>query len=65
MIELIKDELGEKIMTEFVGLRAKTYSYVIDDDSGDKKAKGRKRYVIISRLKFEECKNIYKIMKLC
>ena len=52
-------------MTEFVGLRAKTYSYVIDDDSGDKKDKGRKRYVIISRLKFEECKNIYKITKLC
>ena len=29
-IGLIKDELGWKIMRKFVGLRAKTYSYLID-----------------------------------
>ena len=28
---MFKDQLGGKIMTEFVGLRAKTYSYLIDD----------------------------------
>ena len=27
---MFKDELGEKIMNEFVALRAKTYSYLID-----------------------------------
>ena len=46
VIGLMKDELGRKIMIEFVGLRVKTYSYLIDDDSEDKKAKGSKKYVI-------------------
>ena len=40
---LMKDKLGGKIMTKFVGLRAKTYSYLKDDDSEDKKAKGTKK----------------------
>ena len=40
---LMKDKLGGKIMTKFVGLRAKTYSYLKDDDSEDKKAKGIKK----------------------
>ena len=38
----MKDELGGKFMTKFVGLRAKTYSYLIDHASEDKKAKGTK-----------------------
>ena len=46
VIGLMKDELGRKIMTKFVGLRAKTYSYLIDDGSEDKKAKGTKECVI-------------------
>ena len=38
-IGLMKDELGRIRMIEFVGLRAKTYSYLINDSSEDKKAK--------------------------
>ena len=33
-------------MIEFVGLRAKTYAYLMDDDSEHKKAKGTKKCVI-------------------
>ena len=33
VIGLMKDELGEKVMTKIVGLRAKTYSYLTDDGS--------------------------------
>ena len=42
VIGLMKNELGGKIMKKFLGLRAKTYSYLIDDGSEDKKAKGKK-----------------------
>ena len=38
VIGLIKDELGGKIMTEFVGLRAKCHSYLLDYGSENKKA---------------------------
>ena len=46
MIGLFKVELEGKIMEELVGLRAKTWAYLMDDDSEHKKAKGTKRYVI-------------------
>ena len=41
VIGLMKDELGEKVITEFVTLRPKTYSFLTDDGKEDKKAKGR------------------------
>ena len=40
----MKDELGGKIMTEFVALRPNTYSYLMGDGGSDKKAKGTKTY---------------------
>ena len=52
----MKDELGGNTMTTFVGLRAKTYSYLIDDSSEDKKAKGTKRCLIKRKVKFENYK---------
>ena len=39
----MKDELGEQIMKEFVGLRAKTYSYLKDSSDKDKKAKDTRK----------------------
>ena len=46
IIGLIKDELGWKMVTKFVGLRVKAFSYLIDDGSEDKKTKDTKRSVI-------------------
>ena len=42
---LFKDELGEKIMKEFSGIRAKTQTYSMDDDSEEKKTKEIKKSV--------------------
>ena len=42
VIRLMKDELRGRIMTKFVGLRAKTYSYLIDDSSVTEKQKAQK-----------------------
>ena len=56
VIGLMKDELGGNIMTEFVALRPKTYSYLTDDCEEDKKAKGTKKCVIKRRLKFSDYK---------
>ena len=41
VIRLMKDELRGRIMTKFVGLRAKTYSYLIDDGSVTEKQKAQ------------------------
>ena len=46
VIWLMKHELERKIMTKVVGLGAKTYSYLIDDGSEDKKTKSTKKCVI-------------------
>ena len=56
----MKDELRGKFMIKFVGLRAKTYSYLINDGSKDKKVKDKKKGVIKIKLKFEDYKNFLK-----
>ena len=60
----MKDELGGKVMVKFVGLGAKTYSFLIDDGSEDKKAKGTKQRVIKRKLKFENYKNCLETTQL-
>ena len=57
VIVLFKDELGGKIMTEFVTLRAKAYAYSEEDGSEHKKAKGTKKYVIKHELMFKNYKD--------
>ena len=53
----MKDELGGKIITRFITLRPKTYSYLTDDGKEDKKAKGTKKCVIKRMIKFNDYKN--------
>ena len=56
VIVLMKDELGGKIITEFVTLRPKTYSFLTDDGKEDKKAKGTKKRIIKKMIKFNDYK---------
>ena len=56
IIGLMKDELDGKIITEFVTLRPKTYSFLTDYGKEDKKAKGAKKCVIKEMIKFNDCK---------
>ena len=58
VIELMKDELGGKIIVEFVALRPKRYSYLTDDDINFKKAKGTKKCVtqkLIKHILYVNC----------
>ena len=64
VIGLMKDELGRKIMTKFLGLRAKTCIYLTNDGSEDKKAKGTKKCVIKRKIKFENYRNSLEATKL-
>ena len=63
---MFKDELGGKIMTEFCTLRAKTYSFLIDEYTDadyeknkiiNKKAKGTKKCIVKRELMFENYKD--------
>ena len=52
----MKDELGGGIITEFVALRPKAYSYITDDLVELKKAKGTKKCVVKKILGFNDYK---------
>ena len=56
------NQVGKTV--KFVGLKAKTYSYLIDDNNEDKKAKGTKKCVIKRKLKFENYENYLEATKL-
>ena len=56
VIGLMKDELGGGIITEFVALRPKTYSYITNDFIELKKAKGTKKCIVKEILRFDDYK---------
>ena len=56
VLGMMKDEAGGKIIKEFVGLRAKLYSFVMDDGEETKKCKGIKKQVVESSIRHEHYK---------
>ena len=57
VLGLMKDELGGGIITEFVALRPKVYSYKTEDNVELKKGKGTKKCIINKMLSFSDYKN--------
>jgi len=53
---MFKDEVGGKIISEFVGLRAKLYAYKKELDE-EKKCKGVKKGVVKNNISFDDYKN--------
>ena len=53
---MFKDELRGKIMKKLCTPRAKTYAFLLDDDTEKKKAKGTKKCIIKRILKLEDYK---------
>ena len=56
----MKDELVEQVMKEFVGLRAKTYNYLKENNDEDKKLKGKKKCAMKRKLEFPDYESCLK-----
>ena len=57
VLGMMKDEAAGKIIKEFVGLRAKLYSFIMDDGGEEiKKCKGIKKQVVESSISHEDYK---------
>ena len=56
VLGMMKDEAAGKIIKEFVGLRSKLYSFVMDDGGEIKKCKGIKKQVVESSIRHEHYK---------
>ena len=57
VVGLMKDELSGGIITEFVALRPKAYSYITNDFTELTKAEGTKKCVVKKMLRFSDYKN--------
>ena len=53
VIRKFKDELGGKVITEFITLREKVYACLKEDGSEHKRAKGTKKCIIKKEIMFE------------
>ena len=60
VIGMFKDEAGGKQITEFVGLRAKLYSYKMDDSKEEKKCKGINKATRNKQITFQDYKDCLK-----
>ena len=56
VLGMFKDEAAGKIIKEFVGLRAKLYSFKMDEGGDNKKCKGVKKQVVESSITHEDYK---------
>ena len=56
VLGMFKDEAAGKIIKEFVGLRSKLYSFVMDEGGETKKCKGIKRNVVENSITHEDYK---------
>ena len=56
VIGMFKNECGGKIMQEFVGLKAKLYSYKMYEGKEEKRCKGVKQSVVKNEITFEDYK---------
>ena len=57
VLGMFKDEAGGKVIEEFVGLRAKLYSYKMLESKEDKKCKGVKKSVVKENIAQKAYKN--------
>ena len=57
VLGMFKDEAGGKIIKEFVGLRAKMYSYKMAEGEESKRCKGIKKQVVEKSITHEDYKN--------
>ena len=56
VLGMFKDEAAGKIIKEFVGLRAKLYSYQMDEGKENKRCKGIKKAVVEKSIRHEDYK---------
>ena len=56
VLGMMKDEAAGKIIKEFVGLRAKLYSFKMDEGEESKKSKGVKKQVVATSITHEDYK---------